>query len=176
MWCNCELPSHWQVAQTIFLLIAAERQIQLINSFKCIRLFMRAPDCSSFQMSICYTPSVRVSLIFGTGSGSSGWLSGVWVPAQSLSSSDSVAHWSLSSWTACSPRHPLLWHPSRSSWPLGMVPPCSRGGRGFSHRRSKMDWGSGRSHGEGDFLDQRLQAAPVAFFSSENNRPVYYNS
>lgn len=49
----------------------------------------------------------------------------------------------ISSWTACSPRLPLLWRPSISSWPLGQGPPCSRVCRESSHRRSTRDWGSG---------------------------------
>lgn len=76
-----------------------------------------------------------------------------------VSSSKSVTQWSLSSWTACSPRHLLLWHPSRSSWPLETGPPCSRGGRGSSRRRSETDWGSGgiESQREEDFYTQLLK-------------------
>lgn len=151
--CSSYFPSHsgWEINTTL--------SPHLLES---IKLFKRAPDHSPPQMSIRYTPSGRVS---APARSSSGWLASVWVLAQSPSSSKSVAQWSLSSWTACSPRRPLLWHPSRSSWPPGTAPPCSRGGRGFSHRRSKTGWGSGGSQGEGETsLDQ---AAPVASFSSE---------
>lgn len=50
---------------------------------------------------------------------------------------------SLSSWTACIP--PPRWQsrPSRSSWPPPRGPPCSRAGRGSSHRRSGRGSGSG---------------------------------
>lgn len=58
------------------------------------------------------------------------------------------ARWSLSSWTACSLRRPSRWHPSRSSWLRGRAPPCSRGGRGSSHRRSETGLGSGGSQAD----------------------------
>lgn len=58
------------------------------------------------------------------------------------------ARWSLSSWTACSLRHPSRWHPSRSAWLRGRAPPCSRGGRGSSHRRSETGLGSGGSQAD----------------------------
>lgn len=75
---------------------------------------------------------------------------------------------SLSSWTECSPQHLLLWHPSRSSWPPGTGPPCSKGGHASSHRRSKTDLGSGGSQVEEEtFTDQRKHTAPVASVSSE---------
>lgn len=136
-WSNWDLPSEicWHFAITILLLTVAERsspcfQIN-ICSYKALICFSASGLLWEPQTTIFKCPSathIRPRVV--------SFSSGIDHPHESATQS------SLSSWTECSPRHPLLWHPSRSSWPPGMGRPCSRDGRGFSHRRSKTGWGS----------------------------------
>lgn len=137
--------------------------------------------CSKASGPRLFIPSIRYTLssclipVPAAAGSSSGWLAGVWVLARFPTSTRSLTQWSLSSWTAYSPLHPLLWHPSRSSWPQGTGPPYSKAGREFSRRRSKMEWGSVKSKRRGILSSKNWKLHLLLFPDVFQNNKKYKN-